>query len=1085
MRHRTLSLAVVLFFLTGSARLFWLSAQAQQANPRVEFSRDIRPILQTQCVACHGPAKQLGQLRLDDPQSAARVLGPSATSRLFKRISVNDSQHGEPRMPKGSDPLSAEQIALIKRWLDEGANWPEEKSAIRNPPSAIREHWAFVPPGRAGFIAVKNPRWIKNQIDGYVLNKLEAAGLTPSPEADRVTLLRRLTLDLIGLPPTPEEVDTFVRDTAPNAYEKQVERLLASPHYGERWGRLWLDAARYADSDGYEKDKQRFVWFYRDWVIKALNRDLPYDQFIIQQIAGDLLPPQKTPQATQDQLVATGFLRNSMINEEGGVDPEQFRMEAMFDRMDAIGKAVLGLTIQCAQCHNHKFDPLKQEEYYQLFAFLNNEHEANAVVYTPAEQMQRANILSQTREREAKLQELKPDWLQAMNAWEDQVKTDPQIMADWQVLRPEVDDISTGGAKYLTQKDGSFLQQGYAPTKHRVKLTVKTDVQNITAFRLELLNDPNLPANGPGRSIYGTGALTEFEVEAAPASDPKKITKVKFSRATADLNLPERELPALYYDKSNRRRVEGPIEYAIDGKDETAWYHDAGPVERNLPRKAVFVADQPIANAGGTILYIYVKQNHGGWNSDDNMNNNLGRLRVSLTTTPNAVADPLPVRVREILTNVPRAQRTKAQVEAIFSYWRTTVPEWQAENAALAKLWQTHPQGSTQLVLNERAERRPTFTLKRGDFLRPDKEIQPGVPAFLHQLPKDAPVNRLTFAKWLVDRRSPTTARAIVNRIWQAYFGTGLVATAEDFGKQSDPPSHPQLLDWLAVELMEPSQEVGSRKSGVGSQSQPVLPNSEFRIPTPWSLKHIHRLIVTSATYRQSSNVTPQLLEKDPYDRLLARGPRFRVDGEIVRDIALAASGLINLKVGGPSVFPPSPEFLYLPPASYGPKNWPEDKGPDRYRRGLYTFRYRSVPYPVLQNFDVPPGDAACVRRSRSNTPLQALTTLNETLFLEAARALALKTLKEGGATEAQRLSFAFRRVLARPPKLAERTELLRLLQSQRERFLKGAANPWNLATNDPDKPFALPANTRMEDVAAWTAVTRVLLNLDEAITKE
>jgi hypothetical protein len=1069
MKQRSLSRAVAGLFMVLVASWTFQTVSARWQADKIDFARDIQPILQTQCSGCHGPAKQLGQLRLDEKQSAARVLGPSATSRLFKRITVNDSQHGEPRMPKGGDPLNPAQIALLKRWLDEGAVWPE--AIARNPQAATKPHWAFVPPGRAGFIAVKNPRWIKNQIDGFVLNKLEAEGLTPAPEADRVTLLRRLSLDLIGLPPTPEEVDAFVRDTAPNAYEKQVERLLASPHYGERWGRLWLDAARYADSDGYEKDKQRFVWFYRDWVINALNRDLPYDQFIIQQIAGDLLPKPKDPKQAQDQLVATGFLRNSMINEEGGIEPEQFRMEAMFDRMDAVGKAVLGLTIQCAQCHNHKFDPLKQEEYYQLFAFLNNSHEANAVVYTPAEQLQRANILSQTREQEARLRELKPDWQTLLNAWEDKLKTDPQIMADWQILRPAVDDISTGGAKYLPQADGSFLQQGYAPTKHRVKLTVKTEVQNITAFRLELLNDPNLPANGPGRSIYGTGALTEFEVEAAPASDPKKITKVKFSRATADLNLPERELPALYYDKSTRRRVEGPIEYAIDGKDETAWYHDAGPVLRNLPRKAVFVAEQPIANAGGTILNIYVKQNHGGWNSDDNMNNNLGRLRVALTTTPNAVADPLPLHVRDILTNVPRAQRSQVQVDALFSYWRTTVPEWQAENAALTKLWQTHPAGATQLVLNERAETRPTFTLKRGDFLRPDKVIQPGVPAFLHSLPPNAPVNRLTFAKWLVDRQSPTTARALVNRVWQTYFGTGLVATAEDLGKQSEAPSHPQLLDWLAVELMEPRAEDGSQQSGVSAQ--------------PWSLKHLHRLIVTSATYRQSSKVTPQLLEKDPLNRLLARAPRLRVEGEIVRDIALAASGLLNLKVGGPSVFPPSPEFLYLPPASYGPKNWPEDKGPERYRRGLYTFRYRSVPYPVLQNFDVPPGDAACVRRSRSNTPIQALTTLNETLFLEAARALALKTIQEGGPTEAQRLTFAFRRVLARQPKLAERTELLGLLHRQRERFLKGEANPWNLAANDPDKPFALPANTRMEELAAWTAVTRVLLNLDEAITKE
>ncbi|HYE75492.1 MAG TPA: DUF1553 domain-containing protein, partial [Blastocatellia bacterium] len=451
---------------------------------------------------------------------------------------------------------------------------------------------------------------------------------------------------------------------------------------------------------------------------------------------------------------------------------------------------------------------------------------------------------------------------------------------------------------------------------------------------------------------------------------------------------------------------------------------------RNVPRKAVFTAEKPVSNEGGTILTFYLKQNHGGWNSDDNQNNNLGRIRLSITTSPNAVADPLPANVREILS-IPSEKRTKAQVETVFGYWRTTVPEWQVENKRIAALWAEYPEGSSQLVMNERDEMRETHLLKRGDFLKPDHVVSPGVPAFLHPLPKEEGkhVNRLTFAKWLVDRNSPTTARSMVNRLWQGYFGTGIVATSEDFGKQSEAPSHPELLDWLAVELMEKG----------------------------WSLKNIHRLIVNSATYRQSSHVTKELLERDPYNRLLARGPRLRVEGEIVRDIALATSGLLSPKVGGPSVFPPSPEFLYQPPVSYGPKNWYEEKGENRYRRALYTFRYRSVPYPVLQTFDVPNADISCVRRAKSNTPLQALTMLNETLFVEAARALALKIIKEGGITDAQRLSYAFRRVLSRKPTQAESAELLNLLNGQKERFIKGELNPWNLATNDPDKPFLLP----------------------------
>lgn len=1047
MLQRRLSLTIVLGFIVGALALQDWEARAARPQAKVDFARDIQPIFAQSCYGCHGPNKQMAGLRLDSKKIAlGKVIRPGQfdASLLYHRITGTGDQA---RMPMGKPPLPAAQIELIKNWIAQGAEWPDALSVD----AAVKTHWAYVAPRRPALPSVKNKAWVKTPIDAFVLARLEQEGLAPAPAADRVTLLRRLSLDLIGLPPTPAEVDAFVQDKSANAYEKQVERLLASPHYGERWGRHWLDAARYADSDGFEKDKQRRVWFYRDWVINALNEDKPYDQFIIEQIAGDLLP-----NAKQDQIVATGFLRNSMINEEGGVDPEQFRMEAMFDRMEVIGKSVLGITIQCAQCHNHKYDPLKQEEYYRLFAFLNNSHEGSITVYRPEEQIRRAQIFAQTREIEAMLQERLPDWRERMAKWEAELKNNQPA---WTIVRPEVDDISTGGQKYLPRQDGSFLAAGYAPTKHRVKMTFKTDATNITAFRLELMNDPDLPHGGPGRSLNGTGALTEFEVEAAPVSDPKKIEKIKLARATADYNQPERELEAIFDDKSKTRRVTGPIEFAIDGKNETAWGIDAGPGRRNVPRQAVFVADQPINNEGGTILTLYLKQNHGGWNSDDNQSNNLGRVRLAFTTAPNAVADPLPAGVREIL-NLPREQRTATQTQTVFGYWRTTVPEWSEANKQIAHLWQGHPAGTSQLVYRERSEQRPTFTLKRGDFLRPDKEIQPGTPAFLHQLPaaqNNAPPNRLTLARWLVDRNSPTTARAAVNRLWQSYFGTGLVATSEDLGKQSEAPSHPELLDWLAVELMEKG----------------------------WSFKHVHRLIVNSAVYRQSSHVTPELLAKDPYNRLLARGARLRVEAEVVRDIALGASGLLNPQIGGASVFPPSPEFLYQPPASYGPKPWTESTGAERYRRALYTFRYRSVPYPMLQTFDAPNGDSSCVRRARSNTPLQALTTLNETLFLEAARALALKTIKEGGATDAARAEFAFRRVVARKPTAPEVNELLTLKTRQQQRFAAGELNPWNLATSDPDKSFALPKGATMEEVAAWTAVARVLLNLDETITKE
>jgi hypothetical protein len=893
--------------------------------------------------------------------------------------------------------------------------------------------------------------------------------------------LRRLSLDLVGLPPTIAEVDAFLADQSEKTYENVVDRLLASPHYGERWARIWLDAARYADSDGYEKDKSRQVWAYRDWVINAFNQNLPYDRFIIEQIAGDLLPT-----ATPDQLMATGFLRNSMINEEGGVDPEQFRMEAMFDRMDAIGKGVLGLTIQCAQCHSHKFDPLTQEEYYRMFAFLNNSYESNVAAYTPGEQMLRADIFRQIREIEAGLQHQAPDWPERMARWEESVAAN---QPEWTVIQSSEDDPS-GGQKMYRLKDGSYLCQGYAPTKHDVTITMTTPVQNITAFRLEQLTDPNLPLGGPGRSIKGTAALTEFKVRVKPIGKPDKGEFVKFVKATADANPAEKPLDAIYDDKSSKNRVTGPVEMAIDGKDETAWGIDIGPDRRNRPCKAVFVAEKPIAYEEGVEIEVHLVQNHGGWNSDDNQNHNLGRFRLAVTTAPDPVADPLPADVRSALA-VSRDARTPAQTAALFSYWRTTVPEWHEANAKIEELWKQHPEGSSQLVLSERSEPRTTHMLERGDFLKPATSVAPGVPAFLHPLPAGAPATRLSFAQWLADRKSPTTARSFVNRVWQTYFGTGLVSTSEDLGSQSETPSHPELLDWLAVEFMKPedsNRELIHQTDNL--KRNPELWRRAWFLSDAqncgnWDIKRLHRLIVMSATYRQASKVTPELLAKDPFNRLLARGPRIRVDAEVVRDVALAASGLFDPTVGGPSVFPPAPDFLFAPPASYGPKTWKTDTGTGRFRRALYTFRYRSVPYPALQAFDAPNGDFSCVRRTRSNTPLQALTSLNEPIFLECARGLAQQTLRDGGANDAERATYAFRRCLARLPSATESATLLTLLAKEVERFSDDKHNPWELAAADPEHPPELPVGTTPAQLAAWTAVSRVLLNLDETITKE
>lgn len=916
-------------------------------------------------------------------------------------------------------------------------------------------HWAFRPPARPSLPSVQRSDWQKNPIDAFILARLEKENLTPSPEADKVTLIRRLYLDLIGLPPTPSEVDAFLEDTSPTAYEAVVDQLLKSPHYGERWGRHWLDAARYADSDGFEKDKPRFVWAYRDWVVQALNRDLPYNQFVVEQIAGDQLP-----NATQDQNLATGFLRNSMLNEEGGVDPEQFRMEAMFDRMDCIGKSVLGLTIQCAQCHNHKYDPISQEDYYRLFSFLNNDHEASMVAYPPIEQMQVANLRREMQDLEEGLRHRTPDWKERMDLWEERVRTN---QPEWVVIHAE--HQGENGERFYQYSDGSIRAASYAPTEWTAhfQATNLLSVGSIGAFRLEQLTDPNLPCKGPGRSIKGLSALTEFRVELLPGGPGSPVEKIKFVSATADYSNAEKELEPEFDDRSGKKRIYGPVSFAIDGKEETAWGIDAGPGRRNQARKAVFAADHTvvITNAAAT-LNIYLDQKHGGWNSDDNQNHNLGRFRLSATATTNVTADPIPDAVREVFKTA-RENRSPAQIAAVFSYWRTQVPEFAEVNQQIEKLWQQWPEGTPSSVFMARSghgagdEMRETRILKRGDWLKPANPVQPGVPAVLHPLPPGSDGSRLAFARWLVDPKSPTTARVCVNRLWQAYFGIGLVETSEDFGLQSPPPSHPELLDWLACELVD----------------------------AHWSLKRVHHLIVTSATYRQSSRISPQLYEKDKYNRLLARGPRFRVEGEVVRDIALTASGLLNPAIGGRGVYPPAPEFLFQPPASYGPKTWKEETGPDRYRRSLYVFKFRSIPYPVLANFDAPNGDFSCVRRARSNTPLQALTSLNELVFNECARALAGAILRESSGTDEERLAQAFRRVLSRWPTPDERADLVLLLEKARRRIADGWINANELATGRNEPPAALPPGGNPAQLAAYTAVSRALLNLDETITKE
>jgi mono/diheme cytochrome c family protein len=1066
---KIIKLAFCLIAVCVSGTMLLEVSSAQQRA--VDFRRDIEPIFRANCYSCHGADMASGQLRLDLKGTAMKggisgaiiIAGKSKESRLLRRILGED---GETRMPMGGDPLQPAQIDLIRKWIDEGADWPdEEKEGAAE--KALPKHWAFVKPVRQELPAVKNQAWVRNPIDRFILAAIEKRGLTPSPQASKVTLIRRLSLDLTGLPPTLEEIDGFLADTSPDAYQKLVERLLASPHYGERWGRWWLDAARYADTNGYEKDLPRSIWPYRDWVIKAFNSDMPFDQFTIEQLAGDLLP-----NATLDQHIATGFLRNSMLNQEGGVDPEQFRVEGLIDRVDAVGKAFLGLTVNCAQCHTHKFDPITHKEYYRFYAFLNGDDEPAIDVPDEAVIKKREDVLSKIEKIEAELMAKTTDLANRMSEWEKGMNYDEH---QWTVLK-DADIFASFGVKFDKLPDGSFLAKGDNSTANNYKITARTQSKNITGYRLQVLTDPNLPRSGPGRANDGNFILTDFSVDAAPSDKPDAASKVVLSSVTTDFERPD-----------------FPVKNVIDGNSKTHWSGDAGPGRRNEDREIVFVASQPSGFDGGTTLTFQVAQKFDESIDLRGGKPNIGRFRISVTAAANPKADPLPANVRRILA-IPAEKRSREQQREVFGFYRTTVPEWAEGNKKIDELMKEWSYGATTLALVQRQWPRETRIFKRGDWKRPDEPVEPGTPAILHPFSQDAPRNRLGLAKWIVDKNNPLTPRVIVNRIWQQYFGVGLVTTPEDFGSRCDRPSHPELLDWLAEEFMNggagewengrvgewESRRVGEKRVSANS---PAPPPSLSPAPSSaaWSIKHIHRMIVNSAVYRQSSRVSPRLLEADPSNTLLARAPRLRVEAEIVRDIALTAGGVLSGKIGGPSVYPPIPDGVLN--LGYGaPMPWPTSTGKDRYRRGMYTFWKRSVPYPALLVFDQPNGDFSCTRRISSNTPLQALTTLNDQMFVEAAQALALRVFEDGGATDRARMIYAFRLCAGRKPDEFELQHLLALLRNEEVGFTGQTAAAVYVSSSDLNN---LPENVDLHKVAAWTMVARVLLNLDETITRE
>lgn len=1026
------------------------------ARAAVDYAREVQPILAENCFHCHGPDQKdrKGGLRLDTREGALKggksaiasiVVGQPADSELIARLHSTDEEEIMPP-PQEKKTLTAAQKDILHRWIAEGAPYTA--------------HWAFTAPAKAPLpasgsqLSALNSQLQSHPVDAFVAAQLAPAGLTPSPAADPATLCRRLFLDLTGLPPTPAEVDAFNADAAKGlaaAVDALVTKLMASERYGEKWARVWLDAARYADSNGFEKDLPREQWAWRDWVIKSLNRDLPYDQFLVEQIAGDLLPNR-----TQDQVVATGFLRNGMINEEGAIIPEQFRIEGMFDRLDCVGKATLGLTLQCAQCHSHKFDPITQDEFFGIYAFLNNSYEAQSWVYTPEQKSQVDQLLADLRAADDRLKKAQPKWSEKLTAWEAQLRTTLAATTWTPVIATEMG--STSGLNHPVQlADRSIVTEGHPSTKGDIFIISTPPLTGATGLRLEALCSDDMPFGGPGRSLYGTWSVTEMEVT-AQLPDSTKWEKVALKNATADFAEPARALEREWdaaFDKEQRRTI-GPVAFMIDGSNDTAWRSDRGPGRRNTESVAVVQFAEPLTFPAGTKLQVLLRYHHSG---DDNGRHNcmLGRCRLSLTTAPDPKA-PAVDYAAILALDTPADQRTPRQQDALFTAWRAASPDTKKFHTEVATLWKKYPAAATSVLhLAERtpAEARTTRLLDRGGWDKPLHVVTPHVPAALHPLPADAPANRLALARWIADRRSPLTARVAVNRVWQSIFGAGFVESPEDFGTRTLVPVHRDLLDWLAVDFMEQG----------------------------WSQKHLVRTIVTSRTYQQSSRATTAQLERDPRNLFLGRGPRFRAEAEVVRDLTLSIAGLLHHQTGGPSIFPPVPENVL----SYNYSKvtyWDVPTGPDRYRRSLYIFRKRSMPDPMLSAFDAPNGDFACVRRIRSNTPLAALTGLNETVMVEAAQAFAQRIWREGGTTDTTRAQHAYRLATARAPRPAERDAVVQLVADTRARLSRGELKANDIAFSTLTRPTELPADATPIDLAAWTVAARVVLNLDETITK-
>ncbi|MEZ5945106.1 MAG: PSD1 and planctomycete cytochrome C domain-containing protein [Planctomycetaceae bacterium] len=994
--------------LISIAVLFSLMAECNVGfTQEVEFNRDVRPLLAKHCFACHGPDAEHREadLRLDSFETATQdngsgpaiVPGSANASSLFQRISSTDADLRMPPAPN-HEALSEKEISIIREWITAGAEY--------------KPHWAFVAPQRPPV-----PDFSEHPIDAFVLQRLKMEGLEPSPQADIQTLARRVSLDLIGLPPTPEELRQFLDEAEQmgleTAYGTYVDRLLASPHYGERWARKWLDLARYADTNGYEKDRERQIWAYRDWVIDALNSDMPFDEFTTRQLAGDLL---ESP--TTADRIATGFHRNTMINEEGGIDPLEFRFYAMVDRVSTTGATWLGLTLQCVQCHTHKYDPIEHGEFYGLMALMNNVHEIDMTVPDAAMQQDYESRLHQATNLVKELPEHWPvESSESVDAatrqklidsafaeWLSEQRT---LNTQWTSLQPLK---ATSNLPLLTiLDDNSILGSGDTTKLDNYSIELSIPEGEFTSLRLEALPDESLPANGPGMTYY-EGTVGDFflaEMDCLVDGSPLQLTK-----------------PLDSFNANRFGNNPATAAQSIDGDPQTGWSVHGRQGERHT---AVYTFEKPLVGPRKLNIEMLFGRHFPS---------SLGRFRFSVASSVSSQPARDITEEFEILLLLPEEQLTVAQRNQLLEHFllsSESLKEWAEKIRTLRK----PPQLASTLVLTERPidHVRPTFRHKRGEYLQPQEQVAPEVLHVLHDFPGDAPRNRLGLAMWLNSPENPLTARVVVNRQWEALFGRGLVETSADFGTQGSPPSHPELLDWLAVEFREQG----------------------------WSLKTLHRLIVTSQTYRQSSSVSPASLAVDPENVLLARAPRPRLDAETLRDSILRAAGILSSKRGGPGVRPPQP--VGVTEAAYGSPKWPASEGEDRNRRSIYTFIKRSAPFAMYSTFDAPSGETCTVQRERSDTPLQALTLLNDVVVIEAANAFGKELVNTDG-TDSDRIRLAFERVLARPADEEEYNLMKHFIDQQRIHLTAADANDISVENQ------------------AWSALARALFSLDEAVTR-